>query len=81
MFVIVICGCVCCVLRSETAHWRERLGPGSAHCDLGLAVGAQHCPLRSGTCGRGPGQKKRRTRLSVKVSQRSPDRIENTTII
>ena len=34
-----------------TAIWKSRLGSGSAHCDLEVAVEVRQCPLRSATRG------------------------------
>ena len=37
-----------------TATWKSRLGSGSAHWDLELAVEVRLCPLGSGARGAGP---------------------------
>ena len=37
-----------------TAIWKSRLGSGSAHCDLEVAVEVRQCPLRPGSRGWGP---------------------------
>ena len=36
------------------AIWKSRLRPGSAHCDLGVAVEVRQCPFGSGARGGGP---------------------------
>ena len=37
-----------------TAIWKSRLGSGSAHCNLEVAVEVRQCPLGSAARSRGP---------------------------